>query len=236
VKFFEDYGFQDYFQQFTFRTKLVDENLSPVVRWKAKRLLNNPDYRVQTYREVGKKKAIDALLYVYNKAWNSELHGVDKLKREQVEHIYKSLQPIIDKDVIYFIFHQEEPVGFFLVFPEINHAVKHVNGKMNLHGIIKFMYHRHVKKIHVALGQLFGVIPEYQNKGVEAAMIVQFCEYIYSGKTPYVHLEMNWVGDFNPPMVHLMSYLNAHKSKIHITYRKPLRDGIKIVRAADKNK
>ena len=50
---------------------------------------------------------------VYNKAWNLEVHGVDGITREQVEAIYKSLQPIIDKDLIYFAFYKEQPIGFF---------------------------------------------------------------------------------------------------------------------------
>ena len=64
VKFFEEYGFRDFFKQYTYRNKLVMESLAPVVVWKADRLLKNPDYSVYTYREIGKQKAIDSLLEV----------------------------------------------------------------------------------------------------------------------------------------------------------------------------
>ena len=105
------------------------DSLSKIVVWKADRILKNPDYTVQTYGDIGKQKAIEALLEVYNKAWNLEVHGVDGITREQVEAIYKSLQPIIDKDLIYFAFYKEQPIGFFLMFPEINQVVRHLNGK-----------------------------------------------------------------------------------------------------------
>ena len=75
---------------------------------------------------------------------------------------------------------------------------------MNLWGMLKFMYYRHVKRIDVALGQLFGVVPEFQGKGVEAAMIKRFTERIVEQKSDYEYLELNWVGEFNPPMIHLM--------------------------------
>lgn len=234
VKFFEEYGFRDFFKQYTYRTQLVMESLAPVVVWKADRLLKNPDYSVYTYREIGKKKAIDSLLEVYNKAWNLEVHGVDGITREQVEAIYKSLRPIVDKDLIYFAYHKEQPIGFFLMFPEINQAVKHLNGKMNLWGAMKFIYYRHIRKIDVALGQLFGVVPEFQGKGVEAAMIKRFCEKIVENNSHYKYLEMNWVGDFNPQMMHLMEYLSATADKTHVTYRKLFRDDIEFVRSADK--
>lgn len=234
IPFFEEYGFRDFFKQFTYRTKLVLESLSSVVVWKADRLLKDPDYTVHTYRAIGKQKAIDSLLTVYNKAWNLEVHGVDGITRDQVETIYKSLQPIIDEDLIYFAYYKGEPIGFYLMFPELNQVVKHVNGRLNLLGIIKFLYYKRVKKIDVALGQLFGVIPEFQSKGVEAAMIKRFCEQVVEKNSHYKYLEMNWVGDFNPQMMHLMKYLSATMVKTHITYRKLFRDDIEFIRSADK--
>lgn len=235
VKFFENYGFRDYFKQFTYRNRLVVESLAPVVVWKADRLLKNPDYLVRTYREIGRDRAIDSLLEVYNKAWNLEVHGVDGITRDQVVAIYKSLQPIIDKDLIYFAYYKQEPIGFYLMFPEINQVVRHLNGKLNFEGILKFFYYRHIKKIDVALGQLFGVIPEFQGKGVEAAMIKRFCEQIVKRNSHYKYLEMNWVGDFNPQMMHLMKYLSADAVKTHVTYRKLFREDIEFVRSADKS-
>ncbi|WP_251620681.1 hypothetical protein [Odoribacter lunatus] len=234
VKFFEEYGFRDFFKQYTYRTKLVMDSLAPIVVWKADRLLKNPDYSVFTYREIGMRKAIDSLLDVYNKAWNLEVHGVDGITREQVVTIYKSLRPIIDKDLIYFAYYKEQPIGFFLMFPEINQAIRHLKGRMDLCGMLKFLYYRHVKKIDVALGQLFGVVPEFQGKGVEAAMIKRFCEKIVEKNSCYKYLEMNWVGDFNPQMMHLMEYLSATAVKTHVTYRKLFRDDIEFVRSVDK--
>ena len=91
----------------------------------------------------------------------------------------------------------------------MNQVVKHLNGKMNLFGKLKFMYYLKARKIDVALGQLFGVVPEFQGKGVEAAMIKRFTECIIEKGREYKYLELNWVGDFNPPMIHLMDYIGA---------------------------
>ena len=233
-KFFEAYGFQDYFKQFIYRTRLVMESLSKIVVWKADRILKNPDYTVLTYGDIGKEKAIEALLEVYNKAWNLEVHGVDGITREQVEAIYKSLQPIIDKDLIYFAFYQNKPIGFFLMFPELNQVVRHLHGKMDWWAKLKFLYYFKCKKVDVALGQLFGVVPEFQGKGVEAAMIKRFTERIIEGGKQYKYLELNWVGEFNPPMIHLMEYIGAKVARTYITYRKLLREDIEFVRSVDK--
>lgn len=232
VQFFEAYGFRDYFKQFTYRNKLVVESLSPVVIWKADRLLKNPDYSVFTYREIGAGKAVDSLLEIYNKAWNLEVHGVECITRDQVEALYKSLKSVIDEDLIYFVYFREAPIGFFLMFPEMNQVIRRLNGRVNFVGMLKFLYYK--RRVDVALGQLFGVVPEFQGKGVEAALIKKFCETVVQRGSRYKYLEMNWVGDFNPQMMHLMDYLSASVVKTHITCRKLFREDIKFVRSVDK--
>ena len=106
---------------------------------------------------------------------------------------------------------------------------------MDLWAKLKFLYYFKVKKVDVALGQLFGVVPEFQGKGVEAAMIKRFTERIIEGGRQYKYLELNWVGEFNPPMIHLMEYIGAKVARTYITYRKLFRDDIEFVRSVDKN-
>ena len=67
-------------------------------------------------------------------------------------------------------------------------------------------------------------------------MIKRFTERIIEGGREYKYLELNWVGEFNPPMIHLMQYIGATVARVHITYRKMLRDDIEFVRSVDKNK
>ena len=49
-------------------------------------------------------------------------------------------------------------------------------------------------------------------------------------------MELNWEGEFNPPMIHLMEYIGASVARTHITYRKLFRDDIEFVRSVDKMK
>lgn len=235
VDFFESYGFKDYYKQFTFRTRVMPESLSPMVVWKADRMLKNPDYKVYTYGDIGRRRAIDALLEVYNKAWSLEVHGVSSISREEVVDTYRKIGPIMDKNLIYFAFYKNAPIGFFVMLPELNQAVKRLKGKMNMGGMLKLLYIRYITKINVALGILFGVVPEFQGKGVEATMIKMFSDKMAGGKSCYDYLEMNWIGDFNPPMVHLMRHISATASKTHVTYRKLFDESRTFVRSVDEN-
>ena len=236
VKFFEDYGFKNYYNQYGCRTKLVAESLNKVVIWKADRILRDPNYNVMTFAEVGEERAIETILTVYNKAWNVEVHGVKGADRAEIMALYKSLKPVIDKNLIYFAYYNNEPIGFFLMFPEMNQVFKKLNGKIDLLGAIKLFYSLKFKKIDVALGQLFGIVPEFQNKGVEAALIKKFYDYVVLQKSHYKYLELNWMGDFNPPMVHLMDYIGAAQVRIYVTYRYMLNPEIPFERSVDRMK
>lgn len=234
VKFFEDYGFRNYYNQYGCRTKLVPESLNKVVIWKADRILRDKNYKVLTFAQVGEERAIETILTVYNKAWNMEVHGVKGADRAEIMALYKSLKPVIDKNLIYFAYYQDEPIGFFLMFPEMNQVFKKLHGKIDFMGAIRLLYSLKFKKIDIALGQLFGIVPEFQNKGVEAALIKQFYDNIVVQKSHYKYLELNWMGDFNPPMVHLMDYIGAAQVRIYVTYRYMLNDKVPFERAVDR--
>ena len=72
-----------------------------------------------------------------------------------------------------------------------------------------------------AFGLIFGIVPEHQRKGVEGALIMSFAKLALSEKFPYKELEFNWIGDFNPSMMHLLDQIGAKIIKTHITYRYP---------------
>lgn len=236
VPFFENYGFKDYFKQYIYRTRLVMESLDRRMVLMSERLLRNKDYRILSYREMTPQQAKEAFLHVYNHAWNLDVHGVGEMEMTQVESLFKMLKPVLDPDLLYFAYYKERPIGFFIMIPELNYIVRHVNGKLNWLGLLKFLYYRHVKRGRVALGLIFGVVDEFQRTGVQGAMIKRFCEVIIERKGSYDWLDMSWVGDFNPKMMHLMEYIGASVSQTYVTYRKLFRDDIPFCRSIDKEK
>ena len=78
--------------------------------------------------------------------------------------------------------------------------------------LIKF---RKTKKL---VGLVFGIIPEFQNKGVDAYMIVKALEIINS-ETIYDTYELQWIGDFNPKMSNTIRNLNGKLTRTFATYR-----------------
>lgn len=222
--FFENYGFQVYFNQLTFARK-VQAPLTEKYKEKADRIAKNPNYSFERLNQKNIEKYTEDFRIIYNKAWVKH-KGVNEMSSLQAKSIMKQLKPIIDPDIIYFAYYEKEPIGFFLNIPEVNQYFRFMNGKLDLWGKVKFMYHKMIGTNKKMVGRAFGIVPEHQGKGLEAA-IVMFGRKIVQEeiKGRYIDYEMNWIGDFNPKMVHIAESIGS-KAKTHVTYRKMLDDSL----------
>lgn len=216
--FFDEYGFRDYFKQFTFGRSVSADGVNPVIWEKAERLMRNPDYTFKHYEKNNQQKYMADFLTIYNKGW-AKFPGVRAMTDLHVKGIFNSIKPILDPRLLWYAYYKDEPVAFFLMLPEINPIIRHLNGKMNIIGKLKFLYYLWRKECFKAFGFVFGVVPEMHGKGVEAGIIKAFARIAINPDFPYKKIEMNWIGDFNPAMIHLLEELGAKPAKIHITYR-----------------
>jgi hypothetical protein len=217
--FFEAYGFQVYFNQLTFGRKIM-EPLSPRLKEKADQLASNKDYEFRHLEKSEIAKLAEYLRVVYNKAWANRAENPE-LTQQQTELMVKQMKPIMDNKLLYFGFFKGEPISFFLSLPEINQIFKYVNGKLDLIGKAKLVYHTLLKTNKKAFGILFGIVPEHQGKGADGAMIQAARAVLQDKYKRYDEYEMNWIGDFNPKMILVVEQVGAKVSKKHITYRKP---------------
>lgn len=214
---YENYGFKVYFNQYTYgrEAHLRNNDFSETFYKKAQAALENPDITFRWLSGAEINKGPEYFHKVYNAAWGGH-SGVPAMKLEQCQKMFKKLKPIYDKRLIYFGFHKDEPISFFISIPELNTLFKHVNGKMDTLGKLKFLYHKYTGSCNKILGLVFGVVPEWQGKGVETAMIVSWSKIDWS---PYETIEMNWCGDFNPKMMKVCEQLGGSIIKTHVTYR-----------------
>ena len=216
--FFEAYGFQVYFYQLTF-WRTIAGPLSPRLHEKAEMMAKNPDYEFRHLKKSEIPMLADYLLEVYNKAWGKRGDNPD-LTPAQAKLIVKQMKPIMDLKLLYFGFYKGTPVSFFLSLPEINQIFKHLNGKLDLIGKLKFLWHQFRQTNRKAFGVLFGVVPEHQGKGCDGAMVLASRKVLQDEYKRYDEYEMNWIGDFNPRMINVVEQVGAEVCKRHATYRK----------------
>lgn len=217
--FFEEYGFKNYFNQFTYHRFINDKDVSDTIRKEAKRIFKNPDYEFRHADRKNLNIVAKEFKHIYNKAW-AKFPGVSKVTEVHAMALLNSMRHIIDERLIWFGYYNSEPIAFFIMMPEVNPVIKRLNGKLNLPGKIKFFYYKNIKKIcDKAFGLIFGIVPEHQKKGIEGAIIMSFAKVALRSDFPYKELELNWIGDFNPPMIRIVEAMGFKVIKTHVTYR-----------------
>lgn len=212
---FESYGFQVFYYQHTYH-RGAHTPLSEKIMEKYDRISKDPSYSFMHWENAQADRFVKAFTDIYNQAW-SKHSGVTAMTEAHVRALFKKLKPVMDKRLLWFGFHQERPICFFLMLPELNQVFRHVNGRLDWIGKAKFLWYRYVQRSPKMFGVVFGVIPDFQGKGLEGAVVVA-CKKTVIG-AGYDEIEMNWIGDFNPKMIHLMESLNATLVKRHATYR-----------------
>jgi len=216
---FEAYGFRNYFNQYTYQRTFADtSDIHPVVLRTASRILSNPDYHFKLIEKGNKQFALDFQV-IYNKAW-SEFAGTKDLTEEEALTMLKAMEPIMDERLIIYGYYKGEPIAFFIMMPDIGQITKNFNGKFNWINKLKFFWDLKIThKVDRVIGRIFGVIPEFQNKGVEGALVLFFQRQILMPTFHYKTFELNWIGDFNPVMMKVAEFIGGSIYKTHVTYR-----------------
>lgn len=218
---FENYGFQNYFNQNTYVWKIDDDDVNEVVYDRVKRLMSTPGYR---FAPIGKEdlySAVEKVRTIYNKAW-ALFTGVQPMTSEEGRKMADTMRPIIDRNLIWFAYFNDEPIGFFIMVPDLNRLIGKYNGKFGIVNKLRMMWDLKVrKKSDRIFAIVFGITPEFQGKGVESGFMQAMLEgYIRTKKNQYRSVEFAWIGDFNPVMNRMVErYICARKHKMHTTYR-----------------
>ncbi len=215
--FFEDYGFQSYYEQVSNHldiTKPFPERFWKIAGWIRKK----PGYKYEHFRFKDAEKFIKDLKEVYDNAWKFH-ENFTPIEIDDMKKSFKKARAIIDEEFIWFVYKDNSPVAFLIMLPDFNQILKYMNGKMHIFNKLKFLYLKYKKTITRARITIMGVIPEFQKSGIESAIFWNMQE-VLDRKTQYTEIELSWVGDFNPKMRALHESVGASFAKKHITYRK----------------
>ncbi|MBS4058490.1 MAG: hypothetical protein KGZ82_14320 [Bacteroidales bacterium] len=218
-RLFETFGFQNYFNQYTYKRPISGEGINPVIQEKAGRIALNPDYSFRMISWKNIDQFANDFLEIYNKAWGS-IPGTKKISLPHAIALLKKMKPILDTRLVHFGYYKNEPIAFFIMMQDLNQVIKSFNGKLNLIHKALMFYHLKIRKTpNRIVGRIFGIVPEHQGKGVDGALVMAFKQVALTAGFPYTELEMNWIGDFNPSMMKVVENIGGKIYKTHTTYR-----------------
>lgn len=215
---FEQYGFKTFYNMTGFHLDLKKEpepRFMKIAEW----LTKKPEYEFRHFRWEEVDLFIKDFVEVFNIAWASfKKENFEPLTPEYIKRTLKKGRIVIDVEFIWLAYYKGKPVAVFMMYPDINMILKHLNGRLTLINMLKFIILKRRKEITRIKGLLFGVIPEYHGRGLESGFMYQILQ-VLKHKPQYTEAEFSWVADYNPPMSKTFFSLGAEPAKIYATYR-----------------
>lgn len=224
---FENYGFRNFFNQICFGMKASSRLMQKFYDRHAE-CAKDPNFSSAHIKKNQLDKFAMDFTVVYNKAWAGH-GGMKQLEEKVVRKMFKSMKPVLDERINWFIYYKDEPIGIWINLPDLNQWFKYLNGKFDLLHKLKFLWLKLTRKNKKFTGLVFGIVPEFQGKGADSYVIVEGCKVIQQlkidngdyqiGKPIYEDYEMQWIGEFNPKMVNVAEAIAGNRSRILTTYR-----------------
>ena len=214
---FETYGFKCFFNQICFGLDPRKE-VSQKILDRHAQLAKDPAFSSRYIDKNQLEKFATDFAIVYNKAWAGH-GGLKELKKEQVYSMFKKMKPVMDEKIVWFVYHNDNPIAIFVNLPDLNQWFKYLNGKFDLWHKLKFLWIKKTRKNIRFTGLVFGVIPEFHGTGVDAYMINE-AKLVVQPMNKYEEYEMQWIGDFNPKMINVAeNFGDTFRSRKLTTYR-----------------
>ena len=190
-------GYGKYFDVYGFQSRMEDVNilryqkLVPIA-------MERYGFTIENIRLDHLDEDMEALKIVMDKALPEDWADLIPPGDEELESIKKSIAPLCDPELIYIARDLDRnPIGFNITMPDYNQVLKKMYGKMGPIELLKFLYYK--KKIDRARLFVLFVTPEYQKKGVTAAMYLR--TYITAMRKGYRSMEGSTIWEYNMPML-----------------------------------
>jgi GNAT superfamily N-acetyltransferase len=153
----------------------------------AERLRTNPNI---TVRPINMKKLPSEMAIVqelYNTSWEKNW-GFSPMTDKEMNLLAQNLKTFADPNMVLLAFYQGKPAGLAITLPDMNQVLKHLNGKLGLIGMVKFLYYR--RKITGARAIVFGFKPEYRRLGLPVLLFYETEKYMR--QKGYQWCELSW--------------------------------------------
>jgi ribosomal protein S18 acetylase RimI-like enzyme len=158
---------------------------------------------------------------IYNDAWKNNWGFVPFTERE-IEFMTHELKPLIVPEFTLIAEVGEEPAGFILCLPDINVALRQLNGRLTTFGLpiglAKLLYHK--RRIRTARLIALGVKPKYRRSGIAEMLVLRIIEEAMI-KRGFVG-ELSMTLEDNHLINRFLEAIGASKYKTYRIYRRSL--------------
>ena len=220
--FFTDNGYIPFEQILTLKGNTAD---IPVERMKmvADRIRRTNNVHLEKYHPSQLDRYAVDFCEVYNASFRHFQH-FKPIVPEQMKRVMKQAQPILDPNLLCIAYFEGKPAGFCAFFPDINPLLRPVKGKLSGLNVLKFLWAKRNTREFQAKGIGFGIHPDYKTKGI-FAFITEFMA-TPQNMAIYKDMFLTTVRAHNSEAVSIYLKLAVKIDRVHIAYRKALKDDV----------
>jgi GNAT superfamily N-acetyltransferase len=110
---------------------------------------------------------------IYNQAWQKNW-GFVPFTEAEIDHMAKEMKPLLVPPATLIAEIGDQPIGFVIAVPDINVALRHINGRLTTFGLpiglLKLLYYR----LKTRTGRLvaLGVVEKYRRAGIAEMLVL----------------------------------------------------------------
>ncbi len=161
------------------------------------------------------EREIDVLWEIYNAAWEANW-GFVPMNHQEFAFTARQMKAVVDPRLCFIAEVQGKSAGFSLTLPDVNQALKPMQGKLFPFGWLKFILGKRRINRHRII--TLGVKKQYQRLGIDAVFYYKIYRQLLEMKKPFV--ETSWVLEDNQAMIGPIERIGAVLYKRHRLYER----------------
>lgn len=155
----------------------------------AKRICEKGKVVIRNARRENFESEMALIKELYHAAWAPNW-GFVPMTNEELNEMGQNLVRFMDPELVFFVYYNDEPVGFCIIIPDINPVLKRLNGKIGVLGLLKIPMYK--KEIVGLRGLLFGFKRSHQKLGLPLVAFDHLNRLRTEKKPHYQYLEFGW--------------------------------------------
>ncbi|HEX7663017.1 MAG TPA: hypothetical protein VF407_00825 [Polyangiaceae bacterium] len=176
-----------------------------------------PEVRLRSVDTSRMQAETEAIMDIYNDAWTGKWGYVPALP-DEVEKVAQDLKLIIDEDLAFMAEIDGKIAGMCIMLPNLNEAIKDLNGKLLPTGFLKLLYRLKIRHPKSTRLMMLGIKSQYRHikkyGGLSAAMYVEVAKR--GTAKGYEVGELSWTREDDGP---INMGIRAMGAKVYKTYR-----------------
>jgi hypothetical protein len=179
--------------------------------------------RMRSLRKSSFKKELAIIRDIFNDAW-SQNWGFVPWTDSEFQHLGKDLKMVVDEDLVVFAAVDGEPAAFMVILPNINEAIRDLNGRLLPLGWLKLLWRLKVKYPATGRVPLMGVRSQYHDSLLGAALAFSVIAALQPPaiKHGLKELELSWILEDNTGMRNILEAISGRVYKTYRIYSKEL--------------